>query len=428
MLRGRGLFLLRTFVGGKELTLCRKNVPTGLNTHLSKLDRNVHFNSNQQILQISQKVQLKRFSQVQQPWLAVKRTFPERNLKEFHTSGRRDAPPFLVLMIFKSFAKVSAVISGRAFRQWWKSLPEHKSQYFGNYVRRNIWKIVAGVAGLCGLCGVFYSAHLEQTPVTNRTRFLALNNKQLADIIEVECEQHLKEFEGLILPPSHPLYEVVSRVTMRLLKGNQDLHQIRDRTWTIHLVNKDVKNAFVLPNGHIFVFTGIFKAVSNEQQLGIVLAHEISHVVLNHSAEQISFFEFIDFLLIIVLGAIWAILPNDGLAIVATWFKNKVVELLLKMPYSRLLETEADEVGLQIAAKACLDVRESQVFWESMSHNSPDTEEVAFLSTHPSHLQRAKHLGDLIPQAIRVREYCGCAPLPIRDPRNVNIAKPAIGG
>ena len=38
-----------------------------------------------------------------------------------------------------------------------------------------------------------------------------------------------------------------------------------------------------LQNGEIFVFTGILKAVSNEQQLGTVLAHEIAHVVLNHA-------------------------------------------------------------------------------------------------------------------------------------------------
>lgn len=96
--------------------------------------------------------------------------------------------------------------STRAFRQWWKSLPKHKSQYFGNYVRRNVWKIVAGVAGVCGLCGAFYTAHLEQTPITNRTRFLALNNKQLADIIEVECEQvsMMLLFHDRTAPPPTP--------------------------------------------------------------------------------------------------------------------------------------------------------------------------------------------------------------------------------
>ncbi|XP_071842621.1 metalloendopeptidase OMA1, mitochondrial-like [Apostichopus japonicus] len=365
---------------------------------------------------------------IQHQLILIRRQPQICSIRWFHRSRRHQAQPLLLLMVFKSIAKISAVISGRAFRKWRTSLPQHRSESITETVKRNVWKIAGAVASLFGLGLVYYYSHIEQTPITNRKRFLALNSKQLADVIEVEYEQHLKDFEGLILPTSHPLHEVVERITTSLLKGNQDLHQIRDKTWTIHVVNKDIKNAFVLPNGHIFVFTGLFKSVTNEQQLGIVLAHEISHVVLNHSAEQISLFEFLDLFMIIVLGGIWAILPNDGLAIVATWFKNKVVELLLTMPYSRLLETEADEVGLQLAAKACLDVRESQVFWETMSRNSPDTEDLVFLSTHPTHSQRAKHLEELIPQAIRVREYCGCAPLPIRDPRTVEANTLAEAG
>ncbi|PIK49153.1 putative metalloendopeptidase OMA1, mitochondrial isoform X2 [Apostichopus japonicus] len=329
---------------------------------------------------------------IQHQLILIRRQPQECSIRWFHRSQRHQAQPLLLLMVFKSIAKISAVISGRAFRKWRTSLPQHKSESITETVKRNVWKIAGAVASLFGLGLVYYYSHIEQTPITNRKRFLALNSKQLADVIEVEYEQHLKDFEGLILPTSHPLHEVVERITTSLLKGNQDLHQIRDKTWTIHVVNKDIKNAFVLP------------------------------------AEQISLFEFLDLFMIIVLGGIWAILPNDGLAIVATWFKNKVVELLLTMPYSRLLETEADEVGLQLAAKACLDVRESQVFWETMSRNSPVTEDLVFLSTHPTHSQRAKHLEELIPQAIRVREYCGCAPLPIRDPRTVEANTLAEAG
>ncbi|KAF6345238.1 OMA1 zinc metallopeptidase [Rhinolophus ferrumequinum] len=89
-------------------------------------------------------------------------------------------------------------------------------------------------------------------------------------------------------------------------------------------------------------------------------------------------------------------------------------------PYSRTLEAEADKVGLQLAAKACVDVRASSVFWQQMEftdglYGHPKLPE--WLSTHPSHGNRAEHLDRLIPQALTIREICNCPPLAGPDPR-----------
>ena len=48
------------------------------------------------------------------------------------------------------------------------------------------------------------------------------------------------------------------------------------------------------------------------------------------------------------MAFLWALLPNDGIAFVADWFVQKVSQLFIDLPYSRLLETEADEVGLAV--------------------------------------------------------------------------------
>ncbi|XP_033101519.1 metalloendopeptidase OMA1, mitochondrial-like [Anneissia japonica] len=230
-----------------------------------------------------------------------------------------------------------------------------------------------------------------------------------------QCRQYEHRFID-----SHELFHLVDKVASQLIKCNQHLPEIKNRTWVVHIVDDPKqKNAFVLPNGHIFVFTGMLLAVMNEHQLGIVLAHEIAHVVLNHGAEQASFLEFFDWLMIVVLAGFWAFLPNDGIAIIATWFKNRVAELLIQMPYSRSLEVEADVVGLELAANSCFDVRESQVFWELMADASQRNDEVQmeWLSTHPTHEHRAKHLEELIPKAIKMREFCKCPALPKQDPR-----------
>ncbi|KAH7970765.1 hypothetical protein HPB49_015382 [Dermacentor silvarum] len=134
-------------------------------------------------------------------------------------------------------------------------------------------------------------------------------------------------------------------------------------------------------------------------------------------AEQVSYAHLIDFALVGFLAAIWAIMPTDGIAVVTHWFFEKVVSLLLRLPYSRKLELEADEVGLQLAAKACFDVREASAFWTKMSLMGSALDDVEFISTHPSHEHRSEYLDNLMNNAIELRRQCHCPRLPPQDPR-----------
>ena len=72
--------------------------------------------------------------------------------------------------------------------------------------------------------------------------------------------------------------------------------------------------------------------------------------------------------LIIPLAVLWAIVPNDGIALIADWFFHQVKKLTWELPFSRAIEKEADEVGLQLASKACFDVREGPLFWDKMKY------------------------------------------------------------
>ena len=145
-------------------------------------------------------------------------------------------------------------------------------------------------------------------------------------------------------------------------------------------------------------------------------------MLFNHhfQAENLTYVNFLSFLMILPLLIGWAILPNDGIAIVADWFFNKVSTLLLELPFSREMETEADIVGLEIASKACFDVREAPAFWGKMAliveNQIGEVEIPEFLSTHPSHSSREKHLLDLLPKALDKRSICGCSKLEGPDP------------
>ena len=67
------------------------------------------------------------------------------------------------------------------------------------------------------------------------------------------------------------------------------------------------------------------------------------------------------------------------------------------MPYSRNLEMEADAVGIQLAAKACFDIRYCPLFWKRMN-NSAETQIPELLSTHPTSDHRAFELEKLVPE------------------------------
>ncbi|XP_019356768.1 PREDICTED: metalloendopeptidase OMA1, mitochondrial isoform X2 [Gavialis gangeticus] len=338
-----------------------------------------------------------------------------------HTSSSLRAAPVPALWILlKPAQKLFAIILGRSIRKWWKALPPNKKELFKESVRKNKWRLLLGACSLGTLYIIFYFTHLEETPITGRTRLLVFGKEQFQQLSQLEYNMWMDKFENEMLPEEDPRYQLVKKVVHHLSESNQDIPQFSEFKWVIHVVEEPGINAFVLPNGQVFVFTGLLNAVSDVHQLSFILGHEIAHAVLGHAAEKASLVHFLDFLSLIFLTMIWAICPRDSLAIIGQWIQSKMQEFMFDRPYSRTLEAEADKVGLQLAAKACVDVRASSVFWQQMElaetiQGQPKLPE--WLSTHPSHENRAEHLDRLIPEALKLRESCKCPMLSGPDPR-----------
>uniref|UniRef100_A0A452HIB2 Metalloendopeptidase OMA1, mitochondrial n=1 Tax=Gopherus agassizii TaxID=38772 RepID=A0A452HIB2_9SAUR len=314
-------------------------------------------------------------------------------IRLFHTSSSFQAAPVpLLWIILKPAQKLFAIILGRSIRKWWKALPPNKRELFKE----------------------------SETPITGRARLLVFGKEHFMALSEMEYDMWMEQFKNKMLSEIDPRYQVVKKVIGHLSESNQDIPQVSEFKWVIHVVEEPGINAFVLPNGQVFVFTGLLNAVSDIHQLSFILGHEIAHAVLGHAAEKASLVHFLDFLSLILLTMIWAVCPRDSLAVVGQWIQTKLQEFMFDRPYNRTLEAEADKVGLQFAAKACVDVRASSVFWQQMElaetiqgqRKLPE-----WLSTHPSHENRAEHLDRLIPEALKIRENCNCPSLPGPDPR-----------
>lgn len=280
--------------------------------------------------------------------------------------------------------------------------------------------MLLGLSSFGLLFVVFYFTHLEVSPITGRSKLLLLGKEHFTLLSELEYEVWMEEFKNDMLTEKDPRYLTVKEVVHHLTECNKDIPGISEINWVVHVVDSPVINAFVLPNGQVFIFTGLLNSVTDIHQLSFLLGHEIAHAVLGHAAEKASLAHLLDFLGMIFLTMIWAICPRDSLAILGQWIQSKLQEYMFDRPYSRTLEAEADKIGLQLAAKACVDVRASSVFWQQMEfaetlYGYPKLPE--WLSSHPSHGNRAEHLDMLIPQALKIRETCNCPPLSGPDPR-----------
>ncbi|XP_060574983.1 metalloendopeptidase OMA1, mitochondrial-like [Ruditapes philippinarum] len=340
------------------------------------------------------------------------------SLRQFHTSGRKDAFPPLIWAAVSFISKAGAVLTGRKYRTWLKTQPLEIQKKHHKRVLQ-FWAAIAAFGTALGL--IYYNSHLQVCPITGRKRFVTLTKEQYMKVADFQCEGLIDGLKDNMIPPTHAWYNLVLKTAQRIVKANQDFPGMKDQKWVIHVVEGDEKNAFVLANGHIFVYTGMLMFVENEDQFAFILGHEMAHALLLHGAEQLSYSQFMDYIVIGVMAAIWTLMPNDGIAVITNWFYKKVMNISVHMPYSRILEKEADKIGLHLTAKACFDVRESSVLWHRMGIDEDVTGEAQipeWLSTHPSHGNRVKHMNQLIPRAMEERASCKCDPLSDVDPRN----------
>lgn len=341
---------------------------------------------------------------------------------QIHTSApRRAIPAPLVWLVLKPLQKIMAIILGRSIRKWWVALPANRQQLLREWAWQRRWHLAAGAGVSMVIFILLVLTHLDESPVTGRTRLLVFSRENYLELAAVTSQAYMEEYAEMLVPESDPRHQVVLRVVQHLAQRNKDIPEMCDVDWSVHVVQSPNTNAFVLPNGKVFMFTGMLEAVTDIHQLTIVLGHEMAHAILGHAAEQASLSHVLDLLSVVLLTAIWAVCPRDSLALLGQWVQEKLTQLMFNRPFSRKLETEADQVGMMLAAKACADVRAGPVFWQQMEIRDQLSGEPSFpewLSTHPSHRNRVSQLDRLVPQALELRENCVCPALPPTDPRH----------
>jgi metalloendopeptidase OMA1, mitochondrial len=171
-----------------------------------------------------------------------------------------------------------------------------------------------------------------------------------------------------------------------------------DQNWEFAVLRDDSPNAFVLPGGKVAVHRGLFRVARNDDQLAVVLGHEVAHDRARHGAERVS-------QQVLQQGSLQVLGATTGSPLLMQAAATAIT-VGLTLPYSRAQESEADEIGLLYMARAGYDPRQAIELWRNMERAGAGGG-VEFLSTHPSPGNRINRLQALMPGAMEEYRRAG---------------------
>ena len=179
--------------------------------------------------------------------------------------------------------------------------------------------------------------------------------------------------------------------------------------WSVQVID-DPKtvNAWCMAGGRMALYTGlIMKVDPTDDELAQVMGHEIAHALANHTAERMSTAMAAN--AGILAAGILSDNPGQAMAMTAA-----AATVAIKLPNSRTAENEADQIGIELAARAGYDPRAAVTLWQKMGKvggSSPPE----FLSTHPSDATRQQRLSALAPKMMPNYQAGGARPTyPVR--------------
>ncbi|KAI9827924.1 MAG: hypothetical protein M1819_006867 [Sarea resinae] len=248
--------------------------------------------------------------------------------------------------------------------------------------------------GVGGSAVGFYVYNLEEVPISGRRRFNICSAENEEQLGKQEYERVLQQVGNRVLPAWHPSSRMVRRVLDRLIPASG----LGDQKWEVHVIDApDEMNAFVIPGGKVFVFSGILPLCQGDDGLAAVLGHEIAHNVAHHVAEKVSQGVWV-FAGMIILGVMLAT-PD--------WASRAALDLAYQKPGSRAQESEADYIGLMIMAQSCYDPEAAVGLWQRME-KAEKYAPPQFISTHPSSHNRIDKIREWLPEAENKRAESDC--------------------
>lgn len=197
------------------------------------------------------------------------------------------------------------------------------------------------------------------------------------------------------LDTSSTTYKRINSVFSRLKGYGDQMNQTGERfNWQLAVLKSDQVNAYVAPGGKVVFYTGIVNKLNlTDAEIAAVMGHEMVHALEEHSKNKIGAQALTSLALNIGLSAAGSNVGQLGAA--AAQLGTQVG---VGLPYSRSLESQADQGGLLLMARAGYNPQAAITLWEKMNRLE-GAGGGSFLSTHPSNGQRIEAMRKSLPAA-----------------------------
>ena len=264
----------------------------------------------------------------------------------------------------------------------------------------------AWAAGICVLLGLLSAC---ATSPTGRSQLLLISPD--AAIVEsrkayVATVQQLDSEDKLLDDPL--LADRVQVITGRLVaEAVKRYPHTADWQWSVALIDgPDTVNAWCMAGGRMAVYSGLFlKLKLTDDEFAQIMGHEIAHALANHTAERMSV-AMASTAAVVVAGVA---AENHGAALAGAAL---AAQLAIQLPNSRVSESEADVIGIELASLAGYDPAAAVTLWEKMEKEG-GSRPAEFLSTHPDPANRRARLRDMGPEMKRIQRQGFGKPYPV---------------
>jgi predicted Zn-dependent protease len=251
---------------------------------------------------------------------------------------------------------------------------------------------------------LFLLTSCGSVPLTGRRQLLLVSDSELVTASLTQYNDYMKTVTLSTDRAKTATVEQVGRristATETYLKQNGLESELANFQWEFKLVKDNQVNAFCMPGGKIIVFEGLLPLTASDDELAVVIGHEVAHAIAKHRNERMS----------------QGLLAQYGAAIVneALHTKSAAIQTLgntvfglgaqlgVMLPYSRQHEYEADYIGMILMTLAGYNPESALSFWQKMSAGGSGSGS-DFLSTHPSDANRIAEIQKKLPEMAKFR-------------------------
>jgi len=249
-------------------------------------------------------------------------------------------------------------------------------------------------------CFLFSLTACSTVPITGRSQLNLIPGSSMLSMSLQQYDTFLKEHK---VSTNQEQTQMVRRVGTKIQNAveryfaeNGLSAQLANYKWEFNLVEDKQVNAWCMPGGKVVVYTGLLPVAKGDAGLAVVLGHEIAHAIAEHGNERMS----------------QGLMAQMGGMALSTALSTKTAETQQLwmavygvgaqygaiLPYGRMQESEADQLGLVFMTMAGYNPNEALNFWERMAAQKGGQAPPEFLSTHPSDATRIANIRKLIPE------------------------------